>query len=223
MVTAIAAAGGVLALGVTPAQAAEPAKPSISGTPPEVAVIGEPFSYQFTVEGADRVTVVTEWLPTGLTYDTSTSTLSGTPEWQATGAYSYSIIARNAVDYEKVTFDLELVPDRVVTSTSDYFKGDGTYPFSLSCPASHPYLLNQPFNLGVFPVVVFLPNGVDLHYLSRPAGLAYAVGHPQHTNGYVTGVQDLEIEMFFLSVPKGEYTDWTINLHCTKHIEEAYA
>ncbi len=65
--------------------------PSLSGSFSENVFVGSPFSYTISASGADTVTV--SGLPAGLTYASSTRTISGTPT--AAGTFNVLITAAN--------------------------------------------------------------------------------------------------------------------------------
>ncbi|PZS21663.1 MAG: hypothetical protein DLM54_04115 [Acidimicrobiales bacterium] len=73
-----------------------PSTPAFTADTPPAATVGTPYSYSFTASGspAPTFTVASGNLPTGLTLDSATGALSGTPS--AGGTYTFSITATNA-------------------------------------------------------------------------------------------------------------------------------
>jgi len=73
-----------------------PSTPAFTADTPPAATVGTPYSYSFTASGspAPTFTVASGSLPVGLTLDSATGVLSGTPS--AGGTYTFSITASNA-------------------------------------------------------------------------------------------------------------------------------
>lgn len=196
----------------SPASAEEQSlPPQLTGTPPTLARIGEPYSYQFTAEGADSVRLMSDRFPAGLTWDSETLTLSGTPTPQASGTFSYSLIARNAVNFDKETYNLSLVGSMTKSSEFYSFPGQGTHAATQTCPASHPYLMNER---SWKPIEFFLPNGVSVDVTSN--GYSFS-GDVLRSDGYATGVQNLKINLAWAVGGSA-----TVNLQCSNDANAGY-
>jgi hypothetical protein len=215
----VAVLGGLGAAVPAVAYADEGNLPVVSGTPPVNATIGEPFSYQFTVTGADSTRVMGAGadptrviaLPEGLEWDGDTMTLSGTPAVQAGGSYPYSIIARNTEGFDKKTFDLQLTGTRITDSEFYFFPGRSRVGIFQSCPDSHPYLINEHLAPGRI-----LPHGVEVDADEWMGVSSWA----ETRDGYQSGVANLSMEDWDISAdaPWGEAT---IILHCTNDTTDA--
>ena len=71
-----------------------------------IAVLGEPFTYQFIASPAATSYSATS-LPTGLSLNTTTGLISGTPT--AVGGYTASVTATNSIGSTRVTLNLPVV------------------------------------------------------------------------------------------------------------------
>lgn len=73
-----------------------PTPPSISGSSSAAATTGTPFNYQVTASGSPTGYSVSGTLPSGLTLNTTTGLISGTPVSGSAGSYTVFITATNS-------------------------------------------------------------------------------------------------------------------------------
>ncbi|PZE57571.1 hypothetical protein DEJ24_11155, partial [Curtobacterium sp. MCPF17_001] len=103
---------------ITPAQSCPPpttptptVAPSITSGTPTAATTGRPYSYTVTATGTPTPTFTATGLPAGLTIDSTTGVISGTPT--ATGSSTVTITASNGTG----PADTQVVTVRVVAPT----------------------------------------------------------------------------------------------------------
>lgn len=103
---------------VTPAQTCPPpttptpaVAPTITSGTPTAATTGQPYSYTVTATGTPTPTFTATGLPAGLTIDSTTGVISGTPT--APGSSTVTITASNGT----APVDTQVVTVRVVTPT----------------------------------------------------------------------------------------------------------
>lgn len=109
-----------------------PLGPALDALPPSAATVGVPYAYQFTAGGIPSPVfdVSSGSLPAGLTLDSHTGNLSGTPT--APGTSTFSVTASNGIVPDAAATALTITvtaPSPVPTTTAGAwrdFNGDGT-------------------------------------------------------------------------------------------------
>jgi large repetitive protein len=93
--------------------------PAITGAAPPKAVVGTAYSFTFTASGFPAPTFsITGTLPSGLTLDSATGVLSGTPDPGTGGTYNLVVSAANSVSTATQTFTIKVKEAPAFTSSS---------------------------------------------------------------------------------------------------------
>ena len=197
----------------TPAHANEEATsstslPTVSGEL-GTATIGSFYEYQFTMTG-DGTHLRAADLPPGMNIDSFTGKFSGTPA-NRSGAYTFSLIARNADGFERKDFTLLVVASHTEVDESWMIPKGGTIrPEDMRCPATHPYLINRDYKPEHQLLGNLVPLGVEV--FSGWSGSAGAIVE----NGYLVGAKDIHFDN-----PGGVPNPARMVLHCTNDLNEA--
>ncbi|MDF2491923.1 MAG: hypothetical protein K0Q58_501 [Microbacterium sp.] len=77
--------------------------PTVASTPPPTATAGTPYSFTVTATGTPVPTFSSTTLPDGLSLNTTTGVISGTPTASATGTTVVTVTATNGTSPESVT------------------------------------------------------------------------------------------------------------------------
>ncbi|PZE69610.1 ice-binding family protein [Curtobacterium sp. MCBD17_021] len=161
---------------ITPAQTCPPpttptptVAPSITSGTPTAATTGQPYSYTVTATGTPTPTFTATGLPAGLTIDSTTGVISGTPT--APGSSTVTITASNGT----APADTQVVTVRVVAptptptdspTTAGVVAGDGRTPTgTLAFTGSDPSV-----PLGIAGVLLAAGIGLTIVARSRRAG-----------------------------------------------------
>ncbi|MGH8047114.1 MAG: beta strand repeat-containing protein, partial [Chthoniobacterales bacterium] len=130
-----------------------PQPPVISSSATASGMVGNAFSYQITASNSPTSYGVTGTLPAGLTLNTSTGEISGTPS--ATGTANVTISATNAGGTGTASLAITIVPQPPVISSAATASGTQGVAFSYQITAS-----NSPTSYGVTGT---LPAGLTLN------------------------------------------------------------
>ena len=137
---------GVMGLGSLP-------PPSITSSSAATGTVGAAFTYQITATGTPTSYGVTGTLPSGLTVNTSTGLISGTPA--SVGTSSISVTATNAGGTGSAPVDITIQPPAPVITSASTASGAVGAAFSYQITAS-----NSPTSYGVTGT---LPAGLSLN------------------------------------------------------------
>lgn len=126
--------------------------PVITSALTAIAKIGEPFTYTFTATGDQPIALATSPLPNGLTFNSATGVISGTPTVE--GSFNITLIAVNDAGTNNQTLVLKVASRFTPVITSALTAtGKVGQPFSYTFTVTG----DQPIALDASP----LPNGLS--------------------------------------------------------------
>ncbi|MFT3683022.1 MAG: putative Ig domain-containing protein [Ferruginibacter sp.] len=176
--------------------------PSVTSANTAGGTEGSAFSYTITATNSPTSYGVTGTLPSGVTLNTSTGAITGTPPAGANGTYNVSIYASNAAGpglSQALTITIAVGPIPVITSANTA-SAQVIVPFTYNITAT-----NSPTS---YSIVGTLPSGLSLNTTTgaitgTPAGGSNGT-YPvtiRATNIYGTGTQALTITVSAGPVP----------------------
>jgi DNA-binding beta-propeller fold protein YncE len=165
-------------------------------SPPDTVTFGQPYTYTYTATGspAPAWSIASGSPPAGLTLNTATGVLSGTPT--GSGTSTFSVQADNGIaptsPSQPVTmtvktppvFTVQSPPTTAAESTTAYFAyqfvatgypaptysvGNGSLPSGLALVGSNGYIVGYPRGPGAFTFRIKASNGVSPEALSNSA------------------------------------------------------
>ena len=205
-------------------------KPSITTTSLTDGQAGQSYSFTPTATGTSPITWTASGLPSGLSMNSSTGTISGTP--RAAGTFRPSMTARNAYGTDTKTLTLTIaeagVKPTITTSTLPDGKLDvaysqtlaatgtspitwsvssGTLPAGLSLNASTGSITGTPTASGTFTFTVMATNAYGTVSRSFTVNVIAALtGNTVNLTGYV-GYNLRQL----LELPSSQSATWTVS------------